>query len=497
MRKFFRKYHYVILILIISFAFFTRIVRIHVPERYIFDEVYHALTSKLIARNDVRAYEWWNKPVEPDTAVDWLHPPYAKYTQAFFIKVFGENSFGWRISSVIFGVLVIVLVYKLSEELFEDKEISLLATFLASLDGLLLVQSRIAMNDIHVTFFILLTFLFYLRYRKKRTFPLFCLTGIAAGFAMGTKWSGLFALLTVGFFETVDLLGSIFSNLKNKIFRGDFLRIKKILLMTMVLIILPVVMYVLSYSHMFIQGKSFICHKEKYIQGECYFERVQIGSWKWEGYTSHFGELHKQIWWYQTNLEATHTYQSRPLQWFFNLRPVWMHVNYQNNMIANTYAQGNTALFWIGDIAIISSVIVFFITLKAKLIIWVRKVIGKKKNLKKKHWLRNIASYQFPKYFFFLLFAYFAVWLPWQLSPRIMFFYHYTPAVPLLSIILAYWLIKLVDLKYKKIKIGQLLLIFVLTLCSANFLVFYPNWTAIMVPKDWANKIYFALKSWK
>ena len=163
MKKFLIKYHYLLLVLIISFAFFSRVIRVHVPDRYVFDEVYHALTSKLIARNDVRAYEWWNKPVEEDTAVDWLHPPYAKYTQALFIKIYGENTFGWRISSVIFGVLVIVMVYKLSYELFENKNLSLLATLLASLDGLLLVQSRIAMNDIHVTFFILLTFLFYVR----------------------------------------------------------------------------------------------------------------------------------------------------------------------------------------------------------------------------------------------------------------------------------------------------------------------------------------------
>lgn len=497
MRKIINKYHYLILVLIISFAFFTRIVRIHIPERYVFDEVYHALTAKLIARNDAQAYEWWNPPVEKDTAVDWLHPPYAKYTQAFFIKTFGENSFGWRISSVIFGVLVIVLVYKLSEELFENKEISLLATFLASLDGLLLVQSRIAMNDIHVTFFILLTFIFYLRYKKKNKPLLLLLTGISAGMAMGTKWSGLFALLIVGFFETIELLKGITENIQKKKFKTDFLKLKKIGLMAVTLIIIPITLYVLSYSHMFLQGKSLLCHKEEYIQGECYFERIQIGDWKWEGFISHFGELHRQIWWYQTNLSATHTYQSRPLEWFFNLRPVWIHVSYSEDKITNIYSQGNTALFWIGDIAIISSVIVFLVSKKANFLLWIRKNISKKKQLKKDHWVRVVASYQFPQYFFFLLFAYFGVWLPWQLSPRIMFFYHYTPAVPLLSIILAYWLIKMLDLKIGKINLGKHLMAIVLLLCSLNFVVFYPNWTAIPVPKDWASKIYFALKSWK
>src|SRR5438105_1782547 len=80
----------VALILILLFATIGRFYRLSLPSVYYFDEVYHALTAKLIARNDVRAYEWWNEPVEPNTAVDWLHPPLAKYTQALSMKVFGE-----------------------------------------------------------------------------------------------------------------------------------------------------------------------------------------------------------------------------------------------------------------------------------------------------------------------------------------------------------------------------------------------------------------------
>lgn len=497
MKKFLNKYHYLLLITIICFAFFTRIIRVHVPERYVFDEVYHALTSKLIARDDVRAYEWWNKPVEPDTAVDWLHPPYAKYTQAFFIKMYGENTFGWRVSSVIFGILVIVMVYKLSYELFENKNLSLLATFLASLDGLLLVQSRIAMNDIHVTFFILLTLLVYIRYKKQKKLYLLFLTGISAGLAMGTKWSGLFALLIVLFFEGINLFKDFKKEVDKK---GNFiktLQFKKIILLIFTLIILPLSMYLLSYSHMFLQGKSLFCHKQESIRGECYFEKIKIGDWKWEGYISHFAELHRQIWWYQTNLEATHKYQSRPYQWFFNLKPVWLHVDYQNENVGNIYAQGNTALFWIGDIAIISSVLIYLIKFKAKIILYIKKSILKQKPLSKNHLLKKISSFSFPPYFFFLIFSYFAVWLPWQLSPRIMFFYHYTPAVPLLSIILAYWLIKINNVKIKKYSLGKIILSLVLILCGLNFIIFYPNWTAIILPKKLIEPIYFVISSWR
>ncbi|NCN03668.1 MAG: phospholipid carrier-dependent glycosyltransferase [Candidatus Pacebacteria bacterium] len=503
MKKFLIKYHYLLLVLIISFAFFSRVIRVHVPDRYVFDEVYHALTSKLIARNDVRAYEWWNKPVEEDTAVDWLHPPYAKYTQALFIKIYGENTFGWRISSVIFGVLVIVMVYKLSYELFENKNLSLLATLLASLDGLLLVQSRIAMNDIHVTFFILLTFLFYVRYRKYKRVHLLLLTGVSAGLAMGTKWSGLFALLSVGFFELIRYFQLIFNRIHLVDIKKNLLNIFKIfnfkhfLLLFFTLIILPFSIYLLSYSHMFIQGKSLFCFKQESIRGECYFERIELGDWKWEGYISHFGELHRQIWWYQTNLEATHSYQSRPYQWFLNLKPVWIHVDYQKDKLTNIYAQGNTALFWIGDIAIGITLLAYILKLKAQALIFMDSKFKFLSKLQKKNLVKKLAKIKLSKYLGLLTLCYFAVWLPWQLSPRIMFFYHYTPAVPLLSIILAYWLNRLANLKIKKFSLGKIIVTTVIILCGVNFIVFYPNWTAIPVDKNWANPIYFAIKSWK
>lgn len=175
------QYRAVLLLAILAFAFFTRMYRLHQPSQYIFDEVYHAVTAKLISRNDKRAFEWWNPVPEPDTAVDWLHPPLAKYTQAIAIRSFGENSFGWRFSSVLFGVLVIVMVYHLAYKLFRDYRVALLSAVIASLDGLLLVQSRIAMNDIHVTFFILLTLYNYLHFRENRKLSRLFLTGITAG----------------------------------------------------------------------------------------------------------------------------------------------------------------------------------------------------------------------------------------------------------------------------------------------------------------------------
>jgi dolichyl-phosphate-mannose-protein mannosyltransferase len=428
--------------IILIFAFITRLYRVHNPPIYIFDEVYHVITDKLIARNDPRAYEWWHPAIEPKTAIDWLHPPYAKYTQAMSIKAFGENSFGWRFSSVVFGTGVVGLVFWLTKLSFRKDSIALLAAFLTTLDGLLLVQSRIAMNDIHVSFFILLTLIAYFYYRKNKNSRYLLYTGISGGIAMGTKWSGLFIVGTVGLLEGIEILRTLLQK---------HLNVKKITLRISItafsLIFLPAVMYFLSYTHMFLQGKTL----------------------------DHFYKLHQQIWWYQTNLEATHPYQSRPWQWFLDLRPVWFHIDYSNpTKSANIYTFGNPLLFWCGAIAVVSTVAYL-----------VQKKLSKKLTISD----TNLLS---------ILLAYGMVWLPWSLSPRIMFFYHYTPAVPFLCIILAYWLWRIWQLKEKDdVEWNKILVVFAVLLIAATFVIWYPQWTAIPVSKSFANTFYFKIPSWK
>jgi dolichyl-phosphate-mannose--protein O-mannosyl transferase len=504
------------------FAFAVRVYRVGEIKSYIFDEVYHTVTAKLIARDDPRAYEWWNPPIEPNTAVDWLHPPLAKYTQALGMKVFGETPFGWRISSVLFGTAVVWLTAELARYLFKDKTIGLLSGFFVAMDGLLLVQSRLAMNDIHVAFMLLLTFLLYAWYRRELHAVIdspkkfeqertelrkrFLLAGLCAGLAMGTKWSGLFGLGVLWLFEFVFLMTDL-----HKVASGRNAVFKAILGRVLVLGVLPFTVYILSYTHMFLQGKSFHCDLNMVKSGTCYCSQESspwvlaletvTGSESWQNLEarggckrliSHFSELHHQIFWYQTTLKATHAYQSRPIQWFLNLRPVWMYVNYGDGKIANIYAQGNPALFWFGDIALFVTVLTLGIH-SVKLLTERTKQRASSAAASLTKTLRTLTTFDTPlSALFYVTIAYFAVWLPWQLSPRIMFFYHYTPAVPLLSIILAYWVKQLLGKKKGVLLAGAVLLI-VLNV----FILFFPNWTGLPVTNAFANGIYFRIPSWK
>ena len=479
MQSVLRRHSALVLVLIIAFAFFTRFYRLDQPQSYVFDEVYHAVTAKLMAQDDPRAYEWWNPPPEPGTAVDWLHPPYAKYTQALSMLVLGQNSFGWRFSSAVFGVLVIALVYLLATELFQSRRTGLIAAALASLDGLLLVQSRVAMNDIHVTFFILLSLFFFQRsWRLSRKSWYLFLTGISLGLAVGTKWSGMYALAVIWLFQGWQFLFLV-TSWWPKISWGQFFKrsLTFWLYRLLVLGIIPALLYLAAYTQMFGQGKSLFCDQPRVVTNECYEEQFEQKNGEFETkYLSHFQELHHQIWWYQTNLDATHAYQSRPWQWFLNLRPVWYHVEYGQDKIANIYALGNPLLLWLGVVAV-------FLTSGWLL----RKLVFNRLPWRQRLLMVNSQSV-FPVLMVWSL--YLGVWLPWQFSPRIMFFYHYNPALPLLCIRVGWWLSQL---SRSHAKVTGLILLSIF----ACFVIWYPLWTNMSVPITFANQVYFAIPSWK
>lgn len=476
-----RKGFTISLLLILVFATFTRFYRLGSPKTYYFDEVYHGVTSKLIARNDPRAYEWWNEPVEPNTAVDWLHPPLAKYTQAFSMRLWGENSFGWRFSSAVFGVLTVALTALLAHIYFHKRGLTLLAALLSASDGLLLTQSRIAMNDIHVTFFILLTITLYGVFRaqleKKRPYLWLLATGISAGLAMGSKWSGVFVLLAIWLAEIV----------RASVTRQQLAARLKHVARTLVLLgLVPVLIYLASYTHMFLQGKTLVCTGNQVKQGECYCsqdsstwvrvlsvvvpsKKSQFEALEARGgckrLISHFSELHHQILWYQTHLSATHPYQSRPWQWVLDLKPVWMHVDYEQSdrgTLSHVYNAGNPLLFLIGIVSVI------FISLKFL--------------AQKRPWQIGV-----------LLLTYFIVWAPWNFSPRIMFFYHYAPAVPILAVLIAFLFAGL----WKQVRLTRALIASLVILMVLAFVLLYPVNSGVPVPSGYFDVVFSLFPAWK
>ena len=141
---------------------------------------------------------------------------------------------------------------------------------------------------------------------------------------------------------------------------------------------------------------------------------------------------------YHKNLVATHPYQSSWWEWPIVSRPICYYLdnNTQTLTTSNITSMGNPAIWWTGIVAFI-----------------VALIIAIKKREKK------IA----PVLFVAIIFQY----IPWILVPRIAFIYHYFSIVPFIILLIVY-VIKNILEKYPEKKkhiyvyLGIVLLLFIL-----------------------------------
>lgn len=394
MKKIFKPKNLLILILVLTA--FLRLYRLDFPKSYVFDEVYHAYTAKEYLKGNRDAWNPWGKS-PPGVAFEWLHPPIAKeiMTMSMFILK-STDAWAWRLPGALLGVLSVFLVYKLGQLIFGSEVTSLLSALVFSVDGLVFVQSRTGMNDIYLVTFILISIIFFVQ--KKYFF-----SALFMGISLATKWPGIFLILM--YFPIL-------------IYNRQF---KKLIYFFLI----PAAIYLLSYTPYFLSGYSAV----------------------------DFIELHKQIWWYQTNLKATHNYSSPWWSWPLNLYPVWYFVDYQKNNMANIFASGNTTIFWVGSVSMILTLLEYIKHRSEKLLI--------------------------------ILLGFLVFWLPWAASPRIMFLYHFSPSVPFLSLALGHQLSQISNDK----KGRQLALILIL-LTIINFIFIFPFLSAVPISRDFI-KLFF------
>lgn len=390
-----------LLISILLVAAFLRLFRLDYPNQYVFDEVYHAFTAKEYLKGSSKAWEFWTQP-PPGVAYEWTHPPLAKELMAASMWLVGSQD-GWvyRLPGAFLGVVGIYFVYLIGKKLFKNESAALISAFVFSLDGLNFVQSRVGMNDIYFVTLMLASLFFFL---QKRLF----FSGLFLGLSFASKWSAIYLL---GLFSIIYLM-------EHQLHKNS--QLKKILPFIFWLVIFPIFIYLLSYLPFFLMGHSL----------------------------ETFRELQQQMWWYHTNLKATHDYSSAWWTWPLNLYPVWYFVDYhKDGTISNIFSSGNIVVFWFGALAIIAT-------------IW---------DFLKQRWGSLLI----------ILLSYLIFWLPWAISPRIMFLYHYSPSVPFLSLALGYQISKFSSHTHFKSN-----LVIFLGVVLIGFLLYYPILTGIPLPKD-------------
>ena len=188
------------------------------PKTFVFDETYYAKDAySLLQFGNERAFTSdanaqilaGNLDVFTGAPEYVVHPPLGKWMIAIGEWVFGMTPFGWRISAALVGIVLVVLVHRITLRLFANPWTALLAGLFMAIDGMAIVLSRTALLDQFLTLWVLLTLYALLRdrdyyrhtlqllvygesvpqVRLLRPWRLLAIACITAGFA--TKWSAL------------------------------------------------------------------------------------------------------------------------------------------------------------------------------------------------------------------------------------------------------------------------------------------------------------------
>jgi len=136
------------------------------------------------------------------------HPPLGKWLIAAGTGPYNRR-IGWRLPSMLCGVAGVLLVYLLALRLWRSPWWAGLGGLLVALDGVHIVQSRLAMLDIFMSTFITGGVLCAgLEYQRRNGIRVPTVTGnqvfgsryllgtgVLLGAAVATKWAGLFILV--------------------------------------------------------------------------------------------------------------------------------------------------------------------------------------------------------------------------------------------------------------------------------------------------------------
>ena len=416
-------------ILIAIAAFLVRIINLGSPKGLVFDEVYYVDGAR-----DLLMYGVEVSGADPEFIV---HPPVGKWLIASGIKLFGDNEFGWRFASAVFGTLLILLFARLVHVLFYSPLLTALAAALMALDGLLLVHSRTAILDLFLTFFTLLGVLLWHRNRH-------IWAGIAFGLAIGCKWSAIYFVAIIGLVAVYRILIAHDIRKTLKPIAAKFAQYG----------LLPVFVYTLTWAGWFMSDRGWSRQSSK----------NPLSSW------IHY---HSEMLNFHAGLTDTHPYQANPWSWLIMGRPTTFFYDSPQGCSAENCAQevlalGTPLLWWVGSIAI--AVVVGY---------WIKSLIN--------HRIDNAAN--------LVVLGLAAGYLPWfAMQQRTVFTFYAIIIEPFLILAIIYCA-KLLLASGLKPVVSQSIVGGVLALIVVCFLYFIPLFTGqIITYEDWNLRMWF--ESW-
>lgn len=416
---------------VILLAAAIRIWGIAQPTQLYWDEQYYVFDAEVYLGGGIGQPVGNPPPVKIADEGTWVHPPLGKWIIALLgVGPMGLRSFGWRLPSVVFGIAGVGLLYFLALELWGSVWWAGLASLLLALDGLHIVQSRIAMLDIFMTTFVTAGVLLLVLDRRRMRDPRAAFrrramiervfgswyrlgAGAALGAAVATKWSGAFALVLGAALCTTWALTSE---------RSGSTRIATFGTVAASFVLVPLVVYLISYGAFFYQHGFAV---------------------------RDFLTLQLRMFQYQQGHLRVQKENSLPWTWPLLLHPIQYFSLARGGSSSKIVALGNPVLWW-GFLALLP---VAAITV-----------------LRRPVWQEALAFG-----------GYAAMFLPWLAIRRSQFIFYMLPAVPFMSLSVAATLRRLPP------RAGRVLGVAFAAIVIVAAVAYLPAWTGWRVPEGWLD----------
>lgn len=403
------------------------------PPSLYWDEQYYVFDAEVYLGGGIGQPIPGAPPVKIADEGTWMHPPLGKWVMALLgVGPMGLRSIGWRLPSALFGIVGVGLLYLLALSLWRSVWWAGMASLLLALDGLHIVQSRIAMLDIFLTTFITAGMLFVVLDRRRMEAPapsqrwpriehVFgspyrLWAGIFLGAAVATKWSGAFALAFAA------ILSLWWTGAEAR--RGGRSMTSIALTSIASFAIVPLLVYLMSYGAFFYQHgpavRDFVTLQIRMLQ---------------------FHEHHLSV--KPTN--------SAPWTWPLLLHPIRYYSVATGTSVTRIEALGNPVLWW-GFLALLPIALVRIV--------------------RQRHW-QDALTFG----------GYAAMFLPWLFIARTQYFFYMLPAVPFMCLCIVSTIRSM-----PKTAAPTAGIVFVCLAVAAS-IAFVPEWTGWLVPAVWVDRL--------
>ena len=432
---------------------------LEIPPTYMskmyFDEVYFARSAVEFANHQL-----------PDERT---HPDLGKLIQAVGVAVVGPTPFGWRIMGVIFGTLIVAVMYLLGKKLFGTWIGGFSAAFLMTFDFMHFTMARIGTVDTYLIFFSLLSQLFFLIYfmkvlkvgwKKTSVLPLM-LAVVFFSLGFSTKFGfplfpalGLLALLAAVRLRKLWKQKGSLADKYVAFFDHPFL-------LLVACIGLVALIYFATYIPDMLLGDSFPT-----------IVNLQFAMLGFHG--GSVVDPSSSPWW------------SWPLMVGTGTVPRWFDITYlPDNVISTISVFGNPVVWWVGFalMLVLAERAIHGRALAANL--WSRI---SKSSVATRVSVRG-SGWDVPAIFIVVVFAF--SWLPYVFIGRATYIYHYYLSVPLICLATAYFINK-----YWNTRLGKVAAIAIFAGAVALFLLFYPVISGAPVSTSFINDYLRWFPSW-